>query len=123
MRIIDDYADVHPTADRDRIVRQAWEDADRLRDEVAAILKVFPLLESDSTLSFLPYSHVFERINGFFEGFASGASGWLSRGSDRLVDDLRECRPTIVLSVIRATALEADRATAGSSVAPLRERF
>jgi hypothetical protein len=33
-RVIDDYADVHPPADRDRVVRQAWEEADRLRAEV-----------------------------------------------------------------------------------------
>jgi len=34
-----------------------------LVDMSRAILKVFPLGPDDSTLSFLPYSHVFERIN------------------------------------------------------------
>lgn len=42
VRIIDDYPDVHPAADRDRIVRQAWEDADQLRNEVDAYLKLLP---------------------------------------------------------------------------------
>lgn len=38
VRIIDDYAEVHPPADRDRVVRQAWEDADRIRGEVTTYL-------------------------------------------------------------------------------------
>ncbi len=37
-KVIDDYAEVHPPADRDRVVRQAHEEADRLRDEVADLL-------------------------------------------------------------------------------------
>lgn len=38
-RIIDDYAEVHPAAERDRIVRQAWEEAERLRAEVEGYLR------------------------------------------------------------------------------------
>jgi hypothetical protein len=34
VRVIDDYPDVHPVADRDPVVRLAWEEADRLHDEV-----------------------------------------------------------------------------------------
>src|SRR5207248_987124 len=34
VRVIGDYADVHPPADRDRVVRQAYEEADQFRDEV-----------------------------------------------------------------------------------------
>ena len=33
VQVIDDYKEIHPTADRDRVVRQAWEEADRLREE------------------------------------------------------------------------------------------
>ncbi len=39
VRVIDDYPDVHPVADRDPIVREAWEEADRLYDEVDGFLK------------------------------------------------------------------------------------
>jgi hypothetical protein len=42
VRIIDDYADVHPAADRDRIVRQAWEEADTLRTESEGLIRLFP---------------------------------------------------------------------------------
>jgi hypothetical protein len=38
VKVIDDYADVHPAADRDRVVRQAWAEADRIRAEVEQCL-------------------------------------------------------------------------------------
>lgn len=41
VRVIDDYPDVHPAADRDPVVRQAWEEADRLHDEVEGYLHRF----------------------------------------------------------------------------------
>jgi hypothetical protein len=41
-RVIDDYAEVHPPADRDRVVRAAWEEANRLRDEAEEYLRRFP---------------------------------------------------------------------------------
>ena len=40
--VIDDYADVHVTADRDRVVRQAWEDADRIAADVEQYFRRFP---------------------------------------------------------------------------------
>ena len=66
-----------------------------------AVLKVFPLTENDSTLSFLPYAHVFERINGFFTGLLFGGQTWISRGIEHLPEDLTEVQPTILLSVPR----------------------
>ena len=72
-----------------------------LVDISRAILKVFPLLESDSTLSFLPYSHVFERINGIFFGMLFGGQAWISSGADHLAAELHEVRPTVMCSVPR----------------------
>src|SRR5690242_194333 len=46
---------------------------------IHAALQVLPLSESDSTLSFLPYSHVFERINGTYIGLLFGGQTWISR--------------------------------------------
>jgi hypothetical protein len=51
VRIIDDYADVHPAADRDRVVRQAWEDADHIREEVSRFLS---RLSGDTEVHSLP---------------------------------------------------------------------
>jgi long-chain acyl-CoA synthetase len=70
-------------------------------DKARAGLQAFHVDENDVELSFLPYAHVFERIDGIFVSMMAGASAYLSRGTDRLVEDIREVRPTIVLSVPR----------------------
>ena len=45
-RIIDDYAEVHPAAVQDRVVRLAQDEADRLRDEVMDELLAAPSVEA-----------------------------------------------------------------------------
>ena len=72
-----------------------------LVDICRAILKVHPLSDTDSTLSFLPYAHVFERINGIFVGLMFGGQTWISRGIDHLAEELGEVQPTIMCSVPR----------------------
>ena len=72
-----------------------------LVDICRAIVKVHPVTESDSTLSFLPYAHVFERINGIFVGLMFGGQTWISRGLDHITDELAEVQPTILCSVPR----------------------
>src|SRR4029077_6733534 len=70
-------------------------------DTTVAVIKVHPLTEADYTLSWLPFSHVFERINGTFTVLLFGGQMWLSHGVDRLAEDLVEVEPTILLSVPR----------------------
>jgi long-chain acyl-CoA synthetase len=72
-----------------------------LVDISRAVLKVFPLGPDDSTLSFLPYSHVFERINGIFIGMMFGGQAWISQGTDHLAAELAEVKPTVMNSVPR----------------------
>src|SRR6266851_1739049 len=72
-----------------------------LVDISRAALKVFPLSDSDMTLSFLPYSHVFERINGVYIGLLFGGQAWISRGVDHLSAELGEVQPTVMCSVPR----------------------
>jgi len=72
-----------------------------LVDISRAALKVFSLSESDYTLSFLPYSHAFERINGVFLGLLFGGQAWISRGADHLSAELSEVQPTVMNSVPR----------------------
>jgi long-chain acyl-CoA synthetase len=66
-----------------------------------ASLAAFELRPDDVLLSFLPYSHVFERISGIFVPIAAGASIWISRGADYLVDDISAVRPTLMMGVPR----------------------
>jgi long-chain acyl-CoA synthetase len=70
-------------------------------DMARSCLEVFDIGPEDETLSFLPLSHVLERINDVFVGLAAGSSTWLSRGISNLAEDLRECRPTVVVAVPR----------------------
>lgn len=72
-----------------------------LVDTTRAVIKVHPLTEADYTLSWLPFSHVFERINGTLTVLMFGGEIWLSHGVDRLAEDLVGVEPTILLSVPR----------------------
>lgn len=71
-----------------------------LVDVTRAVIKVHPLSQADTTLSWLPFSHVFERINGVFTLLLFGGETWLSQ-VDRLAEDLAHVQPTILLSVPR----------------------
>ncbi len=66
-----------------------------------AAVKVHPITDADSSLSFLPYAHVFERINDIFVGIVYGGQTWISRGSDHLAAELPEVQPTVMASVPR----------------------
>jgi long-chain acyl-CoA synthetase len=72
-----------------------------LVDISRAALKVFPLSETDCSVSFLPYSHVFERINSIFVGLCFGGETWISRGTDHLAHEIGFVQPTIMCSVPR----------------------
>jgi long-chain acyl-CoA synthetase len=70
-------------------------------DMAHCCLAAFHLDIDDVALSFLPYSHVLERINGVYVGMVAGSGMWLGRGSAHLMEDMQECRPTVMVSVPR----------------------
>jgi len=72
-----------------------------LVDMGRATVKVHPITDADSTLSFLPYAHVFERINDIFLAVVYGGQIWISRGADHLGQELGEVQPTVMCSVPR----------------------
>ena len=57
--------------------------------------------ESDVFLSFLPLSHVFERMVGHFSGFTSGGRVYYAESIDTVADNMGEIKPTIMASVPR----------------------
>ena len=69
-------------------------------DMASVIVDLFQISQDDVALSFLPYSHVFERM-GIFAGIAAGASGYLARGQEQLGEDIQHVRPTFMSSVPR----------------------
>jgi long-chain acyl-CoA synthetase len=70
-------------------------------DMAHSALQVFDLGEEDESLSFLPYAHVFERVNGLFVGIAAGGSAWIARGAEHLAEDLQASKPTVMVAVPR----------------------
>jgi len=68
---------------------------------VQAAKKVIDLSYKDTLLSFLPLSHVFERMAGHFTPISEGAAIAYAESIDTVSDNLREVQPTIVASIPR----------------------
>src|SRR5699024_10477447 len=59
------------------------------------------LLPEDVTLSYLPVSHVFERLAGHFLPLSIGVTIGYAESIDTIADNLKEIRPTVFTSVPR----------------------
>jgi long-chain acyl-CoA synthetase len=70
-------------------------------NNIEAVLTVFDIGEHDSCLSFLPLSHVFERIDGYYLMLLQGATIAYAESIDTVPQNLIEVQPTIVISVPR----------------------
>jgi long-chain acyl-CoA synthetase len=66
---------------------------------VAALLQIMEVRQDDLFLSFLPLSHTFERTVGYYLPIASGSCVAHARSVKELGEDLREIRPTLLVSV------------------------
>jgi long-chain acyl-CoA synthetase len=68
---------------------------------IKACCCLFDIGEGDECLSFLPLSHVFERMAGYYFMLYQGAAIAYAESIDSVPLNLTEARPTIVLSVPR----------------------
>lgn len=68
---------------------------------VEGSLQVLPVDSTDTFLSFLPLSHVFERMAGHFLAFSIGATIAYAESIDTVAENLNEVHPTIMTSVPR----------------------
>ena len=68
---------------------------------VDALLQIVDVRASDQFLSFLPLSHTFERTVGYYTPIAAGSCVAYARSVQELAQDMREIRPTILVSVPR----------------------
>jgi long-chain acyl-CoA synthetase len=73
---------------------------DNLVSNIQSTAEVYPLGPSDVLMSFLPLSHVFERMVEFF-CFWKGVTIAYVEGLERLPENLREVRPTVMAVVPR----------------------
>ena len=65
-------------------------------------LQMFHIGPEDVLLSYLPYSHILERVDGIFIETMAGCSFYLARSLDTIfVEDIHVARPTIMLGVPR----------------------
>src|SRR5207237_3196193 len=72
-----------------------------LVDVSRAAVKVHPITDQDSSLPWLPYAHVYGRINEIFVGIVYGGQTWISLGPDHLAKELQDVTPTLMCSVPR----------------------
>jgi long-chain acyl-CoA synthetase len=66
-----------------------------------AILDRVPLSEDDYGVSFLPWAHVYERVQGIFAGLMAGITAGVARDVDDIGGDVRAVRPTLMNGVPR----------------------
>ncbi len=68
---------------------------------IRACHTLFDISPRDTCLSFLPLSHVFERMAGYYMMLRQGATIAYAEGIDSVPLNLREVRPTLLISVPR----------------------
>lgn len=72
-----------------------------LVSNVNAVLEGIQFEEGDTFLSFLPLSHVFERMGGHFTSFSTGCSVSYAESIETVADNMGEVNPSLMLSVPR----------------------
>ena len=70
-----------------------------LASNVSAAQQVFPIRNTDRSLSILPWAHAFGQTAELNTMFACGASMAICEGVDKILDNLVEVRPTILQCV------------------------
>ncbi len=94
-----------------------------LCSNVVAGLQYLDLTPSDECLSFLPLSHVFERMAGHYCMWQSDAVINYAQSIDTVSTDLGEIHPTVVLSVPRLYEKIYARVVEGASASPVKKRI
>jgi len=89
----------------------------------AAVAEVFPLGETDVSLSFLPLSHVFERTAGYYFVLHQGATIAYAESMETVPANLLEVQPTVVIGVPRFYEKMLERVNAAVRAAPRLRQF
>ena len=68
---------------------------------VRGVSEVLPLNDSDTALSFLPLSHSFERLGGYYAVIYLGGTIAYAENIEKVPENIQEIRPTVMCSVPR----------------------
>ena len=97
---------------------------DNLHSNVFASLSVLEPRDGDVALSFLPLSHIFERMSGHYMLFAGGCTIAYAESIEAVAANLGEVRPTILSSVPRIyEKLYARIMESGNAGSPIKKRI
>ncbi len=72
-----------------------------LASNIVASTEVFPFQPEDRTVSFLPWAHAYGQVAELHIILSAGSSTALNDNIERLLDDLAEVRPTMLIAVPR----------------------
>ena len=92
---------------------------DNLYSNVQACIHILPISERDVCLAMLPLSHVYERMVDYTM-YAAGVVICYAESFDKVAQNLRETRPTIVLSVPRLYEKVYAKVIEGAAKSPLK---
>jgi len=68
---------------------------------VKAACEVVNVTDKDTFLSFLPLSHIFERMAGYYLAFACGSTVAFAEGIEKIAVNMGEIKPTVMTGVPR----------------------
>jgi long-chain acyl-CoA synthetase len=96
-----------------------------IASNVTTAIALFDFSPQDECLSFLPLSHIFERMFGHYSMFHSGVIINYAQGFDTVPADMQERRPTVMASVPRLYEKIFERVleSVRTSSAPRRRAF
>jgi long-chain acyl-CoA synthetase len=76
-------------------------DSNNILSNVRSACKVINVTEEDTFLSFLPLSHIFERMAGYYLAFACGSTVAFAEGIEKIALNMGEVKPTVMTGVPR----------------------
>ncbi|MBI5708787.1 MAG: long-chain fatty acid--CoA ligase [Candidatus Eisenbacteria bacterium] len=94
-----------------------------IASNVEACLKVVELRPDDTSLSFLPLSHIFERMAGLYAMLAGGVTIAYAESLDTVAADAIEVKPTVLTGVPRFYEKVYARVTENAAKLPLPRRL
>ena len=120
----DDVATIMYTSGTTGLPKGAVLTHGNLLSNVEGVIDAMPLSSDDLFLSLLPLSHVFERTSGQYTALYLSATIYYAESIEKVPENLREVRPTVVPSVPRLYEKMYDRVTSQVAEGPaLRRRL